>query len=148
MDIATPAGILIGALLLIVSIILGGGMSGITGFINIPSIMIVIGGTISATLVRYPLQVVTGLVALVMKTIFVKVPSPQSEVQNLIEYAKLARKEGLLALESRVADIKDAFLSKSIQLLVDGTDADGLRSILEKEIDNIRGRHTKGKGGA
>ena len=70
MDIATPAGILIGALLLIVSIILGGGMSGIAGFINIPSIMIVIGGTISATLVRYPLQVVTGLVSLIMKTVF------------------------------------------------------------------------------
>ena len=146
MDIATPAGILIGAFLLIISIILGGGMSGIAGFINIPSIMIVIGGTIAATLVRYPLQVVTGLVSLIMKTIFVKVSSPQVEMQNLIEYAKLARREGLLALESKVADIKDAFLSKAIQLLVDGTDADGLRSILEKEIDNLRGRHSKGKG--
>ena len=61
-------------------------------------------------------------------------------MQRLIEYAKLARREGLLALESKVVDIKDAFLSKSIQLLVDGTDADGLRAILEKEIDNVRGR--------
>lgn len=146
MDIATPAGMLIGAVLLIVSIILGGGMSGIIGFINIPSVMIVIGGTISATLVRYPLQVVTGLVGLSMKTIFIKLSSPQAEMQRLIEYAKLARREGLLALESKVVDIKDAFLSKSIQLLVDGTDADGLRAILEKEIDNVRGRHTKGKG--
>ena len=76
MDIATPAGILIGALLLIVSIILGGGMSGIAGFINIPSLMIVVGGTIAATLVRYPLQIVTGLVSLIMKTIFIKVTSP------------------------------------------------------------------------
>ncbi len=146
MDIATPAGIIIGALLLIVSIILGGGMSGIAGFINIPSLMIVVGGTISATLVRYPLQIVTGLVSLVMKTIFVKVSSPSAEMQNLIEYAKLARREGLLALEGKVADIKDAFLAKSIQLLVDGTDADGLRTILEKEIDNLRGRHSRGKG--
>ncbi len=115
-------------------------------FINIPSVMIVIGGTISATLVRYPLQVVTGLMGLVMKTIFVKLSSPQVEMQRLIEYAKLARREGLLALESKVTDIKDAFLSKSIQLLVDGTDADGLRTILEKDIDNVRGRHSKGKG--
>ncbi len=52
----------------------------------------------------------------------------------------------MLALENKIVDIKDTFLSKSIQLLVDGTDADGLRAILEKEIDNIRGRHTKGKG--
>ncbi len=146
MDIATPAGILIGALLLIVSIILGGGMAGIAGFINIPSLMIVVGGTIAATLVRYPLQIVTGLVSLIMKTIFIKVSSPSVEMQNLIEYAKLARREGLLALEGKVADIKDAFLSKSIQLLVDGTDADGLRTILEKEIDNLRARHSRGKG--
>ena len=146
MDIATPAGILIGALLLIVSIILGGGMSGLAGFINIPSIMIVLGGTISATLVRYPLQVVTGLVSLIMKTIFVKVSSPQEEMHRMVEFAKLARREGLLALESKTEGIKDAFLAKSVQLLVDGTDADGLRSILEMEIDNLRGRHSKGKG--
>ena len=56
MDIATPAGLLIGFVLLVVSVIMGGGASGITAFINIPSMMIVVGGTICATLVRYPLQ--------------------------------------------------------------------------------------------
>jgi len=146
MDIATPAGLLVGFVLLIISVIIGGGASGITAFINVPSIMIVVGGTLCATLVRYPLQRVVGLVGLIMKTIFVKLASPQVEMQRLIEYAKLARREGLLALESKVVDIKDAFLSKSIQLLVDGTDADGLRNILEKEIENVRGRHSIGKG--
>jgi chemotaxis protein MotA len=146
MDIATPAGLLIGFVLLIVSVIMGGGASGITAFINIPSMMIVVGGTICATLVRYPLQRVTGVISLIMKTIFVKLSSPQKEMLNLIDYAKIARREGLLALENKIADIKDTFLSKSIQLLVDGTDADGLRTILEKEIDNLRGRHSKGKG--
>ena len=146
MDIATPAGLLIGFVLLIISVIIGGGASGIVAFINIPSMMIVVGGTFCATLVRYPLQRVIGLVGIIMKTIFVKLSSPQAEMQRLIEYAKLARREGLLALESKVVDIKDAFLAKSIQLLVDGTDADGLRAILEKEIDNVRGRHSIGKG--
>ncbi len=146
MDIATPAGLLIGFVLLIISVIMGGGVSGIAAFINIPSMMIVIGGTICATLVRYPLQRVTGVIGLIMKTIFVKLSSPQVEMQNLIEYAKIARREGLLALENKIVDIKDTFLSKSIQLLVDGTDSDGLRSILEKEIENVRGRHSIGKG--
>jgi len=146
MDIATPAGLLIGFVLLIISVIMGGGVSGIAAFINIPSMMIVIGGTICATLVRYPLQRVTGVISLIMKTIFVKLSSPQVEMQNLIEYAKIARREGLLALENKIVDIKDTFLSKSIQLLVDGTDSDGLRSILEKEIENVRGRHSIGKG--
>ncbi len=146
MDIATPAGLLIGFVLLIIAVIIGGGASGIVAFINIPSIMIVVGGTFCATLVRYPLQRVVGLVGLVMKTIFVKLGSPQAEMERLIEYAKLARREGLLALESKVVDLKDAFLAKAIQLLVDGTDADGLRAILEKEIENVRGRHSIGKG--
>lgn len=146
MDIATPAGLLIGFVLLIIAVIIGGGVSGIAAFINVPSMMIVVGGTFCATLVRYPLQRVFGLVGIIMKTIFVKLSSPQAEMQRLIEYAKLARREGLLALESKIIDIKDAFLAKSIQLLVDGTDADGLRAILEKEIENVRGRHSIGKG--
>jgi chemotaxis protein MotA len=146
MDIATPAGLLIGFVLLIIAIIIGGGASGIVAFINIPSMMIVVGGTFCATLVRYPLQRVIGLVGIVMKTIFVKLSSPHAEMERLIAYAKLARREGLLALESKVVDIKDAFLAKAIQLLVDGTDADGLRAILEKEIENVRGRHSIGKG--
>jgi chemotaxis protein MotA len=52
----------------------------------------------------------------------------------------------LLALENKVAGVKDVFLAKSIQLLVDGTDADGLRTILERDIENIRQRHSIGKG--
>ncbi|MFQ5962958.1 MAG: motility protein A [Candidatus Scalinduaceae bacterium] len=146
MDVATPAGMLIGFVLLIMGIILGGGVSGISAFINIPSLLIVVGGTIAATLVRYPLEKVIGLMGIVMKTIFFKLSTPQAEMQRLVGYAKLARREGLLALENKISDTKDAFLAKAIQLLVDGTDADGLRSILEKEVDNISQRHSIGKG--
>jgi chemotaxis protein MotA len=145
MDIATPAGLLIGFILLIIAIILGGGVSGVIAFMNIPSLLIVAGGTISATLIRYPLPRVIGLVGLIMKTIFIKVATPQVEMQRMIEFAKLARREGLLSLESKIENIKDAFLSKSIQLMVDGTDADSIRQILEKEIDSLRGRHSIGK---
>ena len=146
MDIATPAGMLIGMVLIIISIVLAGGVSGIKSFIDIPSIMIVVGGVVAATLVRYPLAKVLGLMGVVMKTIFVKLSTPQAEMERLVEYAKIARREGLLALENKLADIKDGFLAKAIQLLVDGTDADGLRDILEKEIDNIRQRHAVGIG--
>jgi chemotaxis protein MotA len=146
MDIATPGGMLIGLVLLVVAVILGGGVSGMAAFINIPSMLIVVGGTIAATLVRYPLGRVMGLMGVVMKTIFIKLSTPQIEVQRMVQYAKIARKEGLLALENKVAEAKDIFLAKSIQLLVDGTDADNLRSILEREIDNVRDRHAIGKG--
>lgn len=146
MDIATPAGLFAGMVLLIIAIILGGGPSGITAFINVPSMMIVVGGTIAATLVRYPLGTALGIVGIAMKTIFIKVTTPQIEMKRLVDFARIARKEGLLALEGKIADIKDAFLAKAIQLLVDGTDADGLRDILDKEIDHLRQRHSIGKG--
>jgi chemotaxis protein MotA len=146
MDIATPGGMLIGFVLLVLAVIMGGGASGIAAFINIPSMMIVVGGTVAATLVRYPLGRVLGLMGVVMKTIFFKLSTPQIEMQRMVEYAKIARKEGLLALENKITDVKDIFLAKSIQLLVDGTDADNLRAILEREIDNLRQRHTIGKG--
>lgn len=146
MDIATPAGMMLGMVLLIVAIVMAGGASGISAFINIPSIMIVAGGTLAATLVRYPLANVLGLTGIVMKTIFVKAPAPLIESERLVDFAKIARKEGLLALENKIIDLRDPFLAKGVQLLVDGTDADGLRAILEKEIDILRQRHSLGKG--
>ncbi len=146
MDIATPVGIIAGFVLIALAIVMGGGVSGMSSFINIPSVLIVLGGTLAATLVRYPLGRVTGVMGIAMKTIFFKLSTPQIEVQRMVQYAKIARKEGLLALESKIVDIKDAFLAKSIQLLVDGTDADNLRIILDREIENVRYRHAIGKG--
>ena len=146
MDIATPAGMLGGMFLLIMAIVIGGGVSGVVAFINIPSMFIVVGGTLAATLVRYPLGRVFGLMGIAMKTVFFKLSTPRVEVQRMVEFAKVARKEGLLALENKVAGVKDVFLAKSIQLLVDGTDADGLRTILERDIENVRQRHSIGKG--
>ncbi len=146
MDIATPAGVLAGFALIVLAIMIGGGVSGVTSFINIPSVLIVLGGTLAATLVRYPLGRVFGVAGIAMKTIFFKLSTPQVEVQRMVAYAKIARKEGLLALENELAEVNDNFLAKSIQLLVDGTDSDNLRSILEREIENVRHRHAIGKG--
>ena len=146
MDIANPAGMLGGLFLLLMAIVIGGGVSGVVAFINVPSMLIVVGGTLAATLVRYPLGRVFGLMGIAMKTIFFKLSTPRVEVQRMVEFAKVARKEGLLALENKVAGVKDVFLAKSIQLLVDGTDADGLRTILERDIENVRQRHSIGKG--
>ncbi len=146
MDIATPAGVLAGFVLLALAILIGGGVSGMASFISIPSVLIVLGGTVAATLVRYPLGRVFGVTGVVMKTIFFKLSTPQVEVQRMVDFAKIARKEGLLALENELAEVKDNFLARSIQLLVDGTDSDNLRTILENEIENVRYRHAIGKG--
>lgn len=143
MDLATLGGVAFGFGLIIVSIFLGGGLG---DFINVPSMMVTIGGTISATLIRYPLKVAFGLIGIIKKTLLFKLSSPQEEIQRIVEYAKVVRREGLLALEQKVSNLKDPFLTKAVQLLVDGTGSDALRDILDTEIEYLRQRHLTGKG--
>jgi len=125
---------------------MSGGVSAVMGYIDIPSIMIVVGGTVAATLVRYPIPSVIGAIAVVKKSIFVKLGIAEEEIKRLIDYCKISRREGLLGLEKEIEKIRDVFLIKAVRLLVDGTDSDSLRSILGTEIDNIRQRHSAGKG--
>ena len=146
MDPGVLIGLILGAGLIIVGIVMSGGVSAVMGYIDIPSIMIVVGGTVAATLVRYPIPSVIGAIAVVKKSIFVKLGIAEEEIKRLIDYCKISRREGLLGLEKEIEKIRDVFLIKAVRLLVDGTDSDNLRSILGTEIDNIRQRHSAGKG--
>jgi len=146
MDPGALIGMIIGAALILVSIVMGGGVSAVFGYINIPSMMIVVGGTLAATIVRYPIPTVIGAIAIVKKSIFVKFGSVDEEIKRLVNFCKVSRREGLLGLEKEIENIDDLFLVKAVKLLVDGSDSEALRDILGTEIDNIRQRHTSGKG--
>lgn len=146
MDPGSLVGLVIGAGLILVSIVIGGGVSGVFGYIDIPSIMIVFGGTLASTIVRFPIPTVIGAIAVAKKTIFVKLGAAEEEIKRLVEYCRISRREGLLGLEKEIEKIKDAFVIKAVRLLVDGSDSDTVRSILGTEIDNIRQRHSAGKG--
>ncbi len=143
MDIGAIGGIALGGVLILISILMGGSLG---AFINIPSMMIVGGGTVAATLVKYPMNSVFGASKLVQKAMFMQNYSLADEIARFNEFAKIAKREGLLALEQKSAEIKEPFLIKAVQLLVDGTSADALRSVMETEIENIRSRHETGKG--
>lgn len=143
MDLATLGGLALGFSFILVGIILGG--TGVGIFIDMPSMMITIGGSIAATLIRYPLKTVLGLIGVIKKTLLFKLPSPLEEIRRIVEFSKVARREGLLALEQKVTGLKDPFLTKAVQLLIDGTGADSLRDILDTEIDYLRQRHLTGK---
>lgn len=144
MDLATVGGIAMGGALILISIIMGG--VGLGPFINIPSMMIVGGGTVAATLVKFPMKSVFGVSKLIRKTMFMQKYSLQEEIERFNEFAKVAKREGLLALEQKAAGVDDPFLTKALQLLVDGTSAEALQAVMETEIDNIRERHAEGKG--
>jgi chemotaxis protein MotA len=141
MDIATIFGIVSAFALVIIAITSGGGMS---AFINIPSFMIVAGGTLGATFINYPLKDVLKVGGILRNAIFQKKNIPQSWIPVFVDFATKARKEGVLSLEGKVSKMKDPFLKKGIQMAVDGLEPQSIKEILDTEIEFIRARHRLG----
>ena len=143
MDITTVIGTFLGFGLVLFA--MAGGEGGLLIFVHVGSFMIVGGGTVSVTLMHFPLDVIRGIVKVTLRTFLFKLNSPAQEIDRIIEYANLARKEGLLALESKVKEVDDAFFSKGVQLVIDGFPADTVRDIMELEAEWQRQRHVTGK---
>lgn len=141
MDITTLLGILLSGALVISSILLGGpGM----WFVNYPSLMIVLGGTVGATLLSYPLSEVMGVVR-VAKNVFLHQSKAAAEIITLlVDLAKRARREGILSFEAQLKDIDDPFLVKGLQLAVDGMESSSIEEILRVEILHVEERHELG----
>lgn len=142
MDIATIIGIVAGFACIGVSIISGGDAM---VFINIPSMMIVVGGMLSATLMHFSLGQVLNLMPVVKKTIFCRLPGERDLLQQMVNYAAINRRDGSLALEKHIAEIKDTFFAKAMRMIVDGLSEDQIQRQLQMEIDNLSQRHGTGK---
>ncbi len=142
MDIATIIGIF-GAVGLIVWAILMGGS--LTLFVNVPSMIMVFGGTVMAILTNYPLPRVIGMIGIIKKTVLADANSPEEVIQRIVKYAEQARKEGMLALEEHSENEENSFLRKGLRLAVDGTDPTLLQRILETDIEQQQKRHLEGK---
>lgn len=142
MDISTILGLILGMGFIAWSITLSGELP---WFIDPPSIVVVIGGMFSGFLVAFPLQDVLGLGKVFGKTVKGMDYDVEKIIKKIIELANIARKDGLLALEEAVSDIKDDFLQRGVMLIVDGTDAELVKTIMETEIENLSGRHSKSK---
>ena len=142
MDIATIVGLISGILLLTLSIVLGGG-AGI--FVNIPAAIIVFGGTLAATLINFPLSDVLSVFNTFKNALIHKSSSSEQLIRKLVEFATVARREGILALESHSGDTEDEFLQKSVQLAIDGTAPELIKDILTTEIAFMEDRHAMGQ---
>jgi chemotaxis protein MotA len=141
MDIATVLGILSATGLVLGAIFMG---SGLNVFINIPSLCIVVGGTIGVTLVAYPLKDFLSVIKVVQKAIFTKNISATELVSKFTDFANKTRKEGILALESEIKELSDEFFKKGVQLSIDGLEPQQIRNILDTEIEFVRDRHKLG----
>lgn len=138
MDIATIIG-LVGALAFIVMAMLFNGDLGL--YVNVPSIFIVFGGSLFVVLASFPLAQFLGSGRVVAKAFVFKIEAPQELIDKAVEMADSARKGGFLALEE--TDVPNPFFRKGIDMLVDGHDADVVRTTLQKDIDLTYDRHVK-----
>jgi chemotaxis protein MotA len=112
-----------------------------TAFLNIPALLIVLGGTFGATFAGTSIEKIKLIPALYKKAIGTEKPDMAGQLELLVGFAERARREGLLALDEEVGLLDDAFTRKGLQLVVDGTDPELVREILENEIDGMVARH-------
>jgi chemotaxis protein MotA len=140
MDLAT----LIGLILAIVGIVGGNVLEGgnPAALINLPGFMIVVVGTLGAVMISQPMSVMVGLPKFLLKALMGgKGHNSAATVDLFVSMADKARREGLLALEADVDTIHDQFTRKGVQLMIDGTDPELLREIMEIEADAMKHRH-------
>jgi len=140
MDITTIFGIIVGVGLLVLSV-----KRDLFLFWNVPSLMITFGGAFAATLINYPLPQVLSVIRVSRKAFFGRPDKPFAIIDSIVGLAEKARREGILALDHEIPVIKDDFLRKALQHVVDGTDRDVLKDRLEKEIGYLIERHKQGQ---
>ncbi|HWV37310.1 MAG TPA: flagellar motor protein [Vulgatibacter sp.] len=132
MDITTLLGLLVAFGFVLLGQYLEGGS--FASILQPTAAFIVFGGTLGAVLVSFPRRDVIRGLKLAKQAIFEKSSTHASLIQELVELAGTARRDGLLALESRLANIEDDFMKRAVQYLVDGVDAEVARDALEAEI--------------
>lgn len=139
MDLATVGGLIGGAIVLVLGMIFNG-LNPFSLF-DLPSVMIVVGGGSLAAMIANPLSLTTRIMQPLQKAFFPPKLEIAQMILTLVSFSEKARREGLLALEDDLMDLDEDFLRKGIQLVVDGTDPELVRNIMEVDMDNIEARH-------
>ena len=144
MDLATVIGFLLGFGLVGFAIVSGAGNQ-LGAFLSAGSAMIVIGGALASTMMVFPLKTFLGTGKVLKNALFHKEESIKELIDDLVGYAEVARRDGILSLESATKDARDPFIIKGIQMAVDGTDPELIEQIMNSELDAISDRHDTGK---
>lgn len=140
MDIATIFGFIFGTVILVWAILLGGS---VMLFVNIPSVLIVLGGTLATVFIRFGMTEIINSFKVALNAFIAKLSNPQAVIKEIVNLANIARKNGLIVLEQQ--PIEDPFLKKAIMYCVDGHEADFIHEVLQREVDLTVERHEVGK---
>lgn len=140
MDLATLIGFLAAVGVVLMAILQGGDISVI---INVPSILIVVAGGCGIVMMKFNLKQFFGAVKIGLKTLFYKHDTIPELIEKIVEVADVARKNGMLALES--VEINNSFFKQGVQFLIDGIDSKVMMQTMENEMDQTLERHTQGQ---
>lgn len=139
MDFATLLG-MFGAVGVVLLAMFTGG-SALT-FVNVPSLLIVIGGTLLVVMIKFSIGQFFGAFKVALRAFVFKIEHPEDLIGQIVEFAGIARKDGMLALEDQ--EIDNEFLDQGIQMLIDGTDRDVVSTVMTKELQQTVDRHKWG----
>ena len=142
MDIATIIGLILGAVVVVGSILLGGSVG---MFINVPSILVVIVGSVAAVLIAFPFSSVLKMPGVMKNAFFAKPLDLMGLIEELVRYAEIARRDGILSLENHTEEMSDDFIVQGVRMAVDGTDPELIEQIMEIDLENLLERHGSGK---
>ena len=140
LDFATILGLIIGFAFIAMAIILGGEAA---GFVNPPSILIVIGGTFAITTVSFTLGEVIRAQSVIFKTLFFKLAPSEGEAKKMLKIAQKARINGLLNIQDDANKIDDNFAKKGLSLAIDGINPEAIETILQDETVSMSDRHER-----
>jgi chemotaxis protein MotA len=141
-EITTVVGILIALLSLVAAFYIDGGH--LLALLKPTAALIVFGGTLGATIVSFSLSELMSVPRMLKIIIFQKLPDEVALIEQIVDLADKVRREGLLYLENQLTQIEDSFMRKGIQLVMDGTDPELVRQIMETEMYSIQERHHTG----
>lgn len=143
MDIASIIGLILAIGLILVSMLLGA--APLSAFVDVPSFLVVVGGAVAAALICFPLKSMLQSPLIGLKVILNKGEDRLTLIKSIVELAEIARRDGLLALEAKIADIENPLVKTGLQMAVDGTAPEIVEEVLRTEVTGMAMRHREGK---
>lgn len=141
-DIATILGLTLAVGALLISVIMDGGH--LSALISPSAILLIIGGTLGATIISFPMEEIINLPKLILRTFFSPKIDPKEAIDRVVSLAEKARREGLLILQEDAKNITDRFLLRGLNLVIDGADPEMVKTIMETELAFTEKRHKRG----
>ncbi|MCH7813835.1 MAG: motility protein A, partial [Planctomycetes bacterium] len=138
MDIATIFGFVAGIGLMLWAVM---SKSDLGAFVDGASVAIVLGGAVAAALISFPLGNLLGVAKVVKNAFFAKASNASALIADLVSYAEVARRDGILSLESIAKNIDDEFIVSGIQMAVDGTDPETIEAVMTADLEASGERH-------